>query len=190
MRRAGVVLLTVGAMAAASAAALAAIPIPIRPPPVVPKPPPHLTIPSATPQQIRAATESLSTYGTGVQHVETRLEAYTDNAASTLREDISRLGKTPQVRERLRQCTATGVKLAAEAYGEATASRAAGLEAEIPSVHESLQTSAYACIGEQIDVPAETLEATGTYLSREIHTFFDDVSAQTRSDPLSGGIVE
>jgi hypothetical protein len=56
-----------------------------------------------------------------------------------------------------------------------------GVDAEVPSVYESFQSSAYACIGEQIDVPPETIEATSTYLSQELHGYFGDVSAQTPS---------
>jgi hypothetical protein len=182
MGRAGVALLAlVAAAACVPAEAVAALPI--RVPRVHTPPPVELRIPASAQHDIAAAAQSGSRYGTGVPEVETRLDATSVDAIQAVEDDIARIGRTAAARERLRECIGSGLQSTAEGYGQAMVDRFTGVPSDFPGVYESFQSAAYSCIGDQIEVPANALDATATYLSGRIHAYFEGVAATTSNGP-------
>jgi hypothetical protein len=178
-RRVAVLLAVIAAAACLPGEALASIPI--RVPKIPVKPPAQLHIPTVRPGEIAAARAAESRFGTGFPEVENRLQGASDDAAEAIDGDIARMGRTAEVRARLRECVVSGLESTAQAYGQAMLAEFTGVPSDFPGVAESLRSAAYSCIGDQISVRSDLLEETATYLSRRIHASFEVAAAATDS---------
>jgi hypothetical protein len=178
-RRAAVALAVIATAVCVPGQALAALPI--RVPRIHLEPPTQLRIPAAAEQEIAAARVSASRYGTSVLEVENRLDATSADAVQAIHVDIAWIGRSAEVRARLRQCVTSGLQSTATQYGEAMVAQFMGISSDFPGVYESFQSAAYSCIGDQIDVPDDVIQHVATHLSRRVHGYFGEASAITES---------
>lgn len=181
-KRPGAMLLAVVATATTvPAPALAALPL--RVPRLRLPPPVEIRIPAATQREIVAATEVATGFGTGISAVENRLDNASVEAVQAVSDDIARIGLTPAVRARLRECVASGMQTTAQEYGQAMVAQFLGAPSDFPGVYDSFQSAAYSCIGDQINIPDDVVEHVATYFSRRVHGYFETVATITANGP-------
>jgi hypothetical protein len=184
-RRGAAVLAVIATAACVPEQAVAALPI--RAPSIHLEPPAQVRIPAAAQREIAAVRESASGYGTGAFAVENRLDATSLDAVQALDGDIARIGLSAEVRVRLRNCVTSGLQSTANEYGQAMVAQFVGVPSDFPGVYESVQSAAYSCIGDQIEVPDDVIQQVATHLSRRVHGYFEEVAAITESGAAQHG---